>query len=167
MSTMLHPMYTLVNLALLVWGLLVWRRTRRFSTFVIVAVTFGLVYDNGILAIGNLLGRGRLLHGLSVPRFVLHQLMLPWVIWTAFQQVRRVGHPWAQGRTPGRLITLLCVVVVILGVLTRIVPMDLQLVQMDGVNRYVDEGTVGPPIVSIVSVGFAGVMGVFLWRKNR
>jgi hypothetical protein len=35
---------------------------------------------------------------------------------------------------------------------------------MDGVLRYVATNVSGPPIVSIVSIGFAGVMGIFLWR---
>ena len=30
-----------------------------------------------------------------------------------------------------------------------------------------DEGASGPPIVSIVSIGFAGAMGLLLWIKNR
>lgn len=44
--------------------------------------------------------------------------------------------------------------------------MDLQPTVMDGVFRYVDEGASGPPIVSLVSIGFAGVMGGLLWRRD-
>lgn len=166
MSVLLYPSYTILHLALLAWGLESWRRTRRIGTLIIVAVTFGLVYDNLVLAIGATLGEGKLLFGLSVPRFVLHQLVLPWIIYAAFEQVRLAGHPWAQGRRARWVIVFLVLVVMALGVLTRILPMDLHPVEMDGVVRYVDEGTVGPPIVSIVSIGFAGVTGFFLWRKN-
>jgi hypothetical protein len=45
--------------------------------------------------------------------------------------------------------------------------MDLQLVEMGGILRYVDEGASGPPIVSIVSIGFAGVIGLLFWRRDR
>jgi hypothetical protein len=61
----------------------------------------------------------------------------------------------------------LSIVVLVLGILTRIVPMDLQPSEMDGLSRYVDEGAAGPPVVSILAVGFAGVMGFLLWRKNK
>jgi hypothetical protein len=57
--------------------------------------------------------------------------------------------------------------VMVAGIFTRLVPMELELVEMAGVLRYVDVGAKGPPIVSIVSIGFVLVMGVLLWRKNR
>ncbi len=167
MSMVLYAVYTVLNFALLVWAIFVWRQTRRTGTLSIAAVTFGLTYDNLILALGRVLSGGRWLYALSIPRFVLHQLVLPWIIWAAFDQVRAVGHPWAQGIVARRLIVGLCMVVLLLGTFTGIVPMDLQLVEMDGIQRYMDEGTVGPPIVSILSIGFAGVMGALLWKENR
>ncbi len=166
MSIVLYPFYTVLHLALLIWGALLWRRTRRISTLIIVAVTFGLVYDNLILSIGNILGAGKLLHVLSVPRFLLHQLVLPWIIYASFEQVRLAGHSWAQ-RNSTRWAIALSLLVMVLGILTRIVPMDLQLLEMDGINRYVDQGAAGPPVVSILAVGFAGVMGLLLWRENK
>lgn len=166
MSVFLYPFYTVLHLVLLVWGVLLWRRTRRLSTLIIVAVTFGLVYDNLILSLGIVLGEGNLLYGLSVPRFLLHQLVLPWLIYASFEQVRLAEHPWAQGATARKGVVALSLVVVVLGILTRIVPMDLQPIDMDGIHRYMDEGSVGPPVVSIVAIGFAGVMGLLLWRKT-
>jgi hypothetical protein len=167
MSIILYSVYTVFNLALLVWALSVWRRTRRAGTLMIAAVTFGLTYDNLILTLGRVLEGGSLLYWLSIPRFVLHQIILPWLIWAVFDEVRVAGHPWAQGIVAKRVIAGLCLVVLLLGILTGIVPMDLQLVEMDGIQRYMNKGTVGPPIVSILSIGFAGVMGILLWKKNH
>lgn len=53
------------------------------------------------------------------------------------------------------------------GIVTRLLPMTLTPAEMDGVVRYVAEGVSGPPIVSIVSIGFAGIIGIVFWRKNR
>jgi hypothetical protein len=53
-----------------------------------------------------------------------------------------------------------------MGVLTRLVLMDLKLVEIRELARYLDEGASGPPIVSIISIGFAGVMGLTPWRRN-
>ena len=37
---------------------------------------------------------------------------------------------------------------------------------LDGVTRYVATGTKGPPLVSIFSIGFVGIVGLLLWRRN-
>jgi hypothetical protein len=133
----------------------------------VVAVSFGLVYDNLILSVGGFLDGGQLLYALSVPRFILHQLVLPGIIWVTFEQVRLSGARWAQRILAERVIILLSIVVVILGIVTRLIPMHLQLVEMGGINRYMNKGASGPPIVSIASIGFAGAMGLFLWRKSK
>ena len=53
----------------------------------------------------------------------------------------------------------------LLGIITRVLPLKLEHVLMDGVNRYVFNGAVGPPLVSILSIGFAAFVGFLLWRK--
>lgn len=166
MSFLLYGFYTLLNLALLVWAISLWRKTRQLSSLLIAAVTFGLVYDNLILTVGGFLEAGALLYNLSLPRFYLHQLVLPWIIWASFLQVRTVGQRWAQREVAGRAVLTLTLLVLLMGVLTRIVPMNLQIVELGGVHRYMDEAAAGPPIVSIVSIGFAGVLGALLWRSH-
>jgi hypothetical protein len=70
MSVILYSVYAILDLALLVWGVFLWRRARCSSTFVIVAVTLGLMYDNATLPIGGVLDEGKLPYGLSVPPLV-------------------------------------------------------------------------------------------------
>ena len=98
MSIVLYTVYTIAHLALVAWGLTVWRRTRRVGTLLIILVTLGVGYDNLILALGNTFGAGALLYGLSIPRFALHQLILPWLIVAAYQQAKVAGHKWASHR---------------------------------------------------------------------
>lgn len=166
MSVLLYALYTLANLILIGWGIAVWRRTRRVGTLLIILVTFGVFYDNLILSLGNALGSGPLLLGLSVPRFVLHQLLLPWLIYAAYEQARAGGHRWANHRASAWIALALTLVVIALGVLTRLVPLKLEPEVMAGVTRYVAVGTVGPPLVSILSIGFVGIVGLLLWRRN-
>ena len=167
MSNILYPVYTAAHLALAAWGALLWRRTRRIGTLLIVLVALGVAYDNLILSLGNVLGVGPLLLGLSIPRFVLHQLILPWLIYAAYEQARVAGHQWAVHRASGWIALAATLVVVAFGVLTRVIPLELEAAVMDGVTRYVAVGTVGPPLVSILSIGFVGVVGLLLWRRNR
>jgi hypothetical protein len=166
MSIVLYAVYALANLALVVWGFAVWRRSRRIGTFLITLVTLGVAYDNLILALGNTLGAGSLLLRLSIPRFVLHQLILPWLIYAAYEQARVAGHAWANRRASKWVVLASTLLVIVLGVVTRLVPLRLEATVMDGVTRYVASGTVGPPLVSILSIGFVGLVGLLLWRRN-
>ena len=166
MSIILYSVYTLANLALVIWGIAVWRRTRRVGTLLIVLVAIGVAYDNLILSLGNTLGAGSLLHGLSTPRFVLHQLILPWLIYAGYEQARVAGHRRANHRASGWVVLVLTLLLILAGVLTRLVGLELEAEVMDGVTRYVAVGTVGPPLVSILSIGFVGVVGFLLWRRN-
>ena len=166
MSTILYPLYTLAHLVVAGWGIAVWRLTRRIGTLLIVLVGLGVVYDNLILSLGNSLGSGPLLLGLSVPRFVLHQLILPWLIIAGFEQAKVAGHRWANHRASGWITLALTLTVMVAGILTRLIPLNLEPAVMDGVTRYVAVGTKGPPLVSILSIGFVGIVGLLLWRRN-
>jgi hypothetical protein len=166
MSIVLYTVYAIAHLALVVWGFTVWRRTRRVGTLLIILVTLGVAYDNLILALGNTFGAGALLYRLSIPRFALHQLILPWLIVAGYEQAKVAGHKWANHRASAWLALAGTLVVIALGVATRLAGLELEAEVMDGVTRYVAIGTVGPPIVSITSIGFVGIVGLALWRKN-
>jgi hypothetical protein len=166
-SIFLYFVYSIASLALAAWGVMVWRRTRRVGTLLIILVTLGVAYDNLILSLGNSLGAGPLLQGLSIPRFVLHQLVLPWLIFAGYEQARVAGHKWAQHPASKWFALVLTVVVIGLGILTRLVGLQLVPEVVDGVTRYMAVGTVGPPLVSILSIGFVGIVGIGLWIRNR
>ena len=167
MSSYLYVLYTLVYLTLLLYGAVLWRRQHHASTLLLLAVTFGVFYDNLILTLGNGLGVGDLLHALSVPRFVLHQLVLPWIIYAAYDQARQAGHRWAQPPASRWGAVAFSALVMAAGIATRLRLLQLEPALMDGVLRYVAVGTVGPPIVSILSIGLVGVGGLVFWRRNR
>jgi hypothetical protein len=166
MSIALYPLYTLAHLVVAGWGISIWRVTRRTGTLLIVLVGLGVAYDNLILSLGNTLGAGPLLLNLSVPRFVLHQLILPWLIVAAFEQAKAAGHEWANKRASGWIILALTLVVLAAGIGTRLISLSLEPAVIDGVTRYVAVGVQGPPLVSILSIGFVGVVGLLLWRRN-
>lgn len=166
MSVWLYGLYVLLYLVLLVWGARLWLGAHRLSTVILFAVTFGVFYDNLILALGNVLGAGDLLWALSMPRFVLHQLVLPWLILGMVDLARQAGQGWAQPRWVFWGGAALSAIVMVAGIVTRLVPMSLVPAVMDGVMRYVAEGVSGPPIVSIVSIGLTGIIGIVFWRKN-
>jgi len=167
MSIYLYGFYTLAYTVLLFYGALLWRRQHQVSTLLLLLVTFGVFYDNLILTLGNQFGTGDLLHTLSIPRFVFHQLLLPWIIYAAYAQARQARQPWAQKPVLGWGTAILSTLVMIAGIATRLWGLHLEPEVMDGVLRYVAMGVSGPPIVSIVSIGTVGVGGLIFWRQNR
>jgi hypothetical protein len=170
-SSLLYPTYAIACAALLAWGALLLVRRPRASTAIVLLVGFGVFYDNLVLAIGALLGDaagpGDALLALSVPRFVLHQLVLPWLVYAAWDMASQAGHAWAATRWARPLAVVLSVTVMAAGIATRLVGLQLEPEIADGVLRYVAVGTAGPPIVSIVSIGFAGLAGLVFWRRDR
>lgn len=167
MIIVLYIIYTLAYLLVFSWGVTIFRRTHRVGTFLFLLVLGGLIYDNLIISLGTWLGAGSTLLMLSWPRFVLHQLVLPWIVVGAFEQVQLAGHPWAQHRAARPAVWLLAGMIMIVGVLTRLVGLELEPALIDGVTRYVAVNVSGPPLVSIFSIGFVGVMGWMLWRRNQ
>ena len=71
MSILLYAVYTAVHLIILIWGVQIWRRHHTVSTAILIGISFGLFYDNLILALGTWLGEGDLLLALSWPRFIV------------------------------------------------------------------------------------------------
>jgi hypothetical protein len=171
MSSLLYPAYAIACLFVLGFGWRLFRGRPRASTAIVLLVASGVFYDNLILAVGALLGDlvepGDALLALSVPRFVLHQLVLPWLIYAAWEMARQAGHGWAARPWARPAAIVLSAVVMVAGIGTRLAGLQLEPEVVDGVLRYVAVGTAGPPIVSIVSIGFVGVAGLVFWRRNR
>jgi hypothetical protein len=166
MSEWLYALYALMYVVVGAWGVMLWLQTRRVGILILLAVMFGVFYDNFILAIGNIFGAGDLLYALSVPRFALHQFILPWVIVVAVIQARGAGITWAQSKRALQLAIAASFILMLIGVFTRVLPLELKPEVMDGVTRYVAARSYGPPVVSILSLAFVGVIGFFLWRKT-
>ena len=165
MSGLFYILYAILNFAILLYGINAWRVKRRWTTGLLLLVSLGLVWDNLVLSLGIWMEAGDLLSALSMPRFWMHQLFLPWVIIASFVQVRDLGIGWAA--RPGwlKLLTGFTLLLMMAGVMTRIAGVTFAPEVMDGVTRYVAHGVSGPPLVSIVSIGFVLVMGIFIWRK--
>ncbi|HYO42119.1 MAG TPA: hypothetical protein VES19_02870 [Candidatus Limnocylindrales bacterium] len=166
MSALLYPTYAIAYLVLLGYGLTILRAGPRASTGILLLVTFGVFWDNLVLAIGGLVGEGDLLLALSVPRFALHQLALPWIIYAGWSMAEQAGHAWA--RRPGARAVAIAVSALVMaaGIATRLAGLTLEAEVLDGVLRYVAVGVKGPPVVSIVSIGVVGVIGLAFWRRG-
>ena len=80
MATLIFCLYSLAHFAVAVFALRILRRYAAPGALIIAVLSVGLVYDNGIVALGSSIGIGDTLERLSWPRFILHALVTPVMI---------------------------------------------------------------------------------------
>lgn len=115
-------------------------------------VAFSLAYDNGILALGNIIGEGEPLMVLSSLRFWLHACATPTLILVSQHILRSSGAKFANNsitNVAAWLITLGLVFYQIVGFTISEVK-NLTVIEEYGVLRYMAEGHGGPPMMVII-----------------
>ncbi|SEJ50601.1 hypothetical protein SAMN04488127_2026 [Bhargavaea ginsengi] len=158
--------FALAYLGLLVWVL----KKQRFWTLmsVIAAVALALVYDNGILAVGILIGEGALLEGLSLARFWLHALVTPTLILFSLGAMRQAGIGWAQKGWAALLFWAAAIAAVVIEFVTVLSDLKLEKDESYGVLSYSSaEEASGPPAMILIVLAALLVAGLFLaWKAG-
>ncbi len=98
MYTTIYYLIGSVNLALLIYAVQAWRRTRSLTVLLITLPMAFLWYDNYVIAAGTTLGEGPLLKGLSFVRFASHYLLLPFWFIVIARLMRTAGYRVGQTR---------------------------------------------------------------------
>jgi hypothetical protein len=128
-------------------------------------VCAALVYENGVLAAGVLLGEGDLLRTLNVGRYVGHALFTPLLIPAGALLAARFGVAWF-ARPPARAaVTALTAAMVLLGVWLEVVRLEPVARRTGGVLRYANAAAVGPPVPALVAIVALVVVGAVVWRR--
>ncbi len=166
MLTALYALFALVQLALGVWAVALYRRRPSLGAFTVALPIVLLVWDNAVVAVGAFVGQGALLRLLSYPRFVGHAFLTPIWIVTAFEFARRAGVPWLQGRGSRTAEWSLYGAMVVLGAIRSLVLLDMQPVRQAELLYYTNVGGFsGPPIPALVMVIVVIAAGVLLLRR--
>ncbi|MBR8741667.1 hypothetical protein [Nocardiopsis sp. MG754419] len=165
MTSLLFATVTAMHAVLTVWlARRAW--TDRSPYLAMVAlVTLGLVYDNGIVAVGRLVGEGAVLEALNLPRFLVHALITPLLIIAAVGLARGAGAPWARLRWVHGAFCSLATALIVYGLLFEVVGLELVAGREGDALRYtaVDPS---PPIPSIAAIVVLIIVGVALWRRG-
>ncbi len=167
MSQVLYTLFALAYIGLTAYSAWAWRRTGRAGTLMLALLSLGLIYDNGILAIGNLIGPGETLRALTVGRFCLHFVLTPLLTWTLLEQQRLAGQRWAAS-LPARLGALaLMLGLMVYGFTSEVHTLKLELVVLDGVQRYINtHDNPASALVPILGALMALASGTMLWRTR-
>ena len=166
MTSLVFLLYALGHVVLFGWALWLLLRYRHPATVPLLIVTFGLVYDNAMLAAGGLIGHGELLERLSVPRFFMHAFGTPLLMLSALGLAIRSGAEWARSLPVAAAIALLTLAMIAVGVEADLIGLDLEANRVGDLVSYGNAATDGPPIAPIVTIFVLIAAGVIVWRRG-
>ena len=168
MDVFLFAFYALAYAALLVWLIRLGVR-HGFATpsVVLLPVVTGLIYDNGIVALGGVIGEGPLLENLNLVRFWSHALLTPLLTIFAWDAVRRAGVRWAGTRIAAAGAVLLTLALITTELTTELAHLNLVATREFGTLRYAPGESDGPPIMVLVIALVQLIASVLVFRRQR
>lgn len=166
MAEILYILYTIAHIVLLLWGIRLWQNGRKITLFLILLPILGLIYDNGVIALGRFMGEGDLLQTLNQGRFLLHALVTPILIAASVALAARAGVAWAKKRLIHALFGVFTVALIAYG-LAAFTHYLFAAEWFGSTLRYVDTAVAGPPIPSIITIIVIMIIGIFIWQNGR
>jgi len=184
MGAWVHPIYSLAHLGIVAWLVYTLRNSEcreiRCAAAIAAITAAGLVYDNGLLAAGRFVGLGDTLKMLSHPRYVLHAVVTPMMIFAMVQIAGAAGIGFAQRRTVRVGAGALAMALIPIGVFEDLVGLRLYPACFQGIVRYsrsVAESALcspeqavvtsaGPGAASLLCVFTVLALGFMLWRQR-
>lgn len=165
MDTILYFFFTAAYIALFVWAISK-QRSWNFMSFIYL-VLLGLIYDNGIIAIGNFLGEGPLLENLSLLRFWSHAFLTPALVLFSWGALDHAGVEWAKKKAVfyGALVYTAALIAIEISLETW--GIEVAAVTEYGALRYTSaEPSSGPPIMVLLVALVLIIAGFVIWRKT-
>lgn len=166
MDSILYGVFALAYIALIIW--LLQRAEPRFVwSNVLYVLLLALVYDNGIVAIGKLIGEGDVLYYLNYMRFVLHAFITPLLVIYSIGILQEANIAWAKRTSVFLLAALYTIALIGVELATSIWGLELRPALEYGALRYesaAEEG--GPPIMILLATVVMLICSVFLWLKR-
>ncbi|WP_053364495.1 hypothetical protein [Bacillus sp. FJAT-27251] len=169
MDPVIYLFFTIAYLALLVWGIVLAQKNGwNNSANLILLVISGLIYDNGILAAGTLIGEGGLLKNLNAVRFWAHAFFTPLLVIFAWKTVSGTGVEWARSKWLKYGTYLVFLGLVVLELATEVSGLELRAKREYGVLSYENAAQGGgPPLMVLVVTVFLLIASIIVWKKQK
>ncbi|MCM3787416.1 hypothetical protein M3221_03170 [Domibacillus indicus] len=167
MDTLLFSCFTATYLILFILALRLFKKRRIVSAALLLPVIAGLVYDNGIIAAGRLIGEGAALEALNAARFWLHALFTPLLVLYAWMTLKQAGVSWGQRAWFRWSVIALTIALVLLELLTEVRGLSLQPRWKYGILSYTNaEPSGGPPLMVLVVSVVLLAASIVIWRRQ-
>lgn len=161
-----HLIVAICELLLAVWSIKLWRKSKSVAVVVLCVLLLGISYDNLLLAAGRFIGLGELLKSLSHVRFLVHHLVVPFLIVVGVELAYRLGASWAKNFTRS-LAWLFSISLGFVDIFHRYIGTELEPIYFAGVLRYTASFNGGLPIITIAVTLFVLAIGVGIWIRSH
>ncbi|KOF11148.1 hypothetical protein AC739_07120 [Planococcus glaciei] len=164
MDTILYFAFTAAYILLLVWAIAK-QKSWNFMSFICL-VLIGLIYDNGLIAIGKFIGEGPVLENLSLLRFWSHAFLTPMLVLFSWGALNRAGIGWVKKKAVLAAAIIYALALAAIEITLETWGLELATEEQYGVLRYVSaEPSSGPPIMVLLVSVFLIAAGILLWKK--
>jgi len=165
MDQVLYSLYTVIFIVLTGWSFRVWRQSKSIGTLMVVLVNAAMIYENGILAVGVLIGHGSLLEALSWGRFIGYAVFPAFLVISALDLAKRSGAQFAARRNVWIGAWVFVFALIAFALLVEVIGRQLEPRELNGVIRYMWANKGVPPLgVILMNISLIG-FGVVVWRK--
>lgn len=166
MDTILYFLFTAAYIGLFAWGISR-QRSWNFMSFIYL-VLLGLIYDNGIIALGKFIGDGSLLENLNLLRFWSHALLTPTLVLFSYGALRQAEVVWSKKRIIGIAAILYTIALIFMELFLETLNLELMVEKEYGILRYVSaDPASGPPIMILFVIVVLLAAGAILWKKAK
>jgi hypothetical protein len=162
---LIFGLFAVAYIASLILG---FKKHSKTASAILFLTIIGLIYDNGVLAIGHLIGEGILLENLNLGRFWIHALFTPTLLLFSLFILREAGIHIAFKTWFVVSFVVLWIVATIVEIIVEIRGLELTVQESYGVLSYaaVETASGPPPMILIVLIGLL-IAGILLaWKKK-
>lgn len=167
MDQLLYSLYTVLFIVMTGISLRLYLRSRSGGTLMVTLVSLAMVYENGILALGVVIGHGALLETLSWGRFVGYAVFPPLLVIAGVELARRAGVAWAARPLVRYGAWVAAFLLGAFALFVEVIGRELEPRVLNDVVRYMWVSKGVPPLTVIVMNVLLIVCGVAVWRKTH
>ncbi|WP_173918202.1 hypothetical protein [Halobacillus sp. Marseille-Q1614] len=168
MDTVLFSLLAFVYTALFISAIKIFKSRYVVSTAFLLPVIAGLIYDNGIIASGRLIGEGTLLESLNLARFWIHAFFTPLLVLFAWKTLEQADICLVKKSWVRLSAFVLTASLVLIELLTEVFGLELEPNWEYGVLSYSSsEPSSGPPIMVLIVSFVLLATSVMIWRKQK
>ncbi|QYJ78808.1 hypothetical protein [Shewanella acanthi] len=168
MLSLLNLTITLIDIALLLYvctAIPSSHRSGQGRSIFLVALLFGMAYDNLVVAAGNWFIGEPWFTPVSMMRFYCHVLTLPFLSLFTYSIIREAGLALGQSKVFLMLSLLVTLSTLIYGISHELVGLQLVETSQLGIQRMTNANG-SAPIATIVTNLFTIILSAYLWRKT-
>ncbi|MFC7785357.1 MULTISPECIES: hypothetical protein [unclassified Rossellomorea] len=167
-DTFLFSFFSIAYIGILLIGVIYLRTYKLKSIVFLLPVVVGLIYDNGIIAIGQFIGEGLLLERLNLARFWIHAFFTPLLVLFSWKTLEQGEVLWAQKPFSTFSAYALTFSLVLFELFTEVAGLHVVANMENGVLSYSsDEPSNGPPVMVLIVSLVLLVSSIIIWSKQK